>query len=260
MPEPLGQARPVKCCRRENSYGNSPGELLEDREELLSTSVPVRARAGDWVFDGPARRLIRGGQVVAITPKAFDLLGLLLEARPRALSKAELGERLWPGTFVSSASLAQLVTEVRKVLGDPARVPRYVRTVHRFGYAFCGEASADGDAPPVSSWLVAWEGREVSLQEGESLIGRAPDVIVRVNAAEVSRHHARLRVGGVRLTIEDLGSRHGTFVEGRKIDAPTALQPGHQVVIGPAVLTFSWSHGATTTGSGRPPSSSPRSR
>ena len=218
----------------------------------MSSRAPVRVRSGDWVFDGPARRLTRGGQLVAITPKAFDLLGVLLEARPRALSKAELGERLWPGTFVSSTSLAQLVTEVRKALGDPARVPRYVRTVHRFGYAFCGEASAEEEGPALSSWLVAWADREVDLPEGESLIGRAPDVRVRVNAVEVSRHHARLRVDGTRLTIEDLGSRNGTFVEGRKIDAPTALRAGNQVVIGPVVLTFSLSSGATATRSGLP--------
>jgi DNA-binding winged helix-turn-helix (wHTH) protein len=225
---------------------------LEDREELLSSSLPVRARAGDWVYDGPARRLTRGGKLAAITPKAFDLLGVLLEARPRALSKAELGERLWPGTFVSAASLAQLVTEVRKALGDPARAPRYVRTVQRFGYAFCGEASAQEEGPALSSWLVAWGDREVGLPEGESLIGRGPDVRVRVNAVEVSRHHARLRVGGARLTIEDLRSKNGTFVEGRKIDAPTALRAGNQVVIGPAVLTFSLSSGATATRSVEP--------
>jgi DNA-binding winged helix-turn-helix (wHTH) protein len=230
--------------------------LLADREELLSSSPPVRARAGDWVFDGPARRLTRGGQVVAITPKAFDLLAALLEARPRALSKAELGERLWPGTFVSSASLAQLVTEVRKALGDPARTPRYVRTVQRFGYAFCGEAFAEEGEPVRSSWLVAWADREVALPEGETLIGRAADVRVRLNAVEVSRHHARLRVEGARLTIEDLGSRNGTFVEGRKVGAPTVLDAGDQVVIGSAVLTFSRSSGATATRSG-PPSSTP---
>lgn len=218
----------------------------------MSSSLAVRARAGDWVFDGPARRLTRGGKLVAITPKAFDLLGTLLEARPRALSRAELGERLWPGTFVSAASLAQLVTEVRKALGDAARAPRYVRTVQRFGYAFCGEASAEEEGSALSSWLVAWGDREVGLPEGESLIGRGPDVRVRVNAVEVSRHHARLRVGGARLTIEDLGSKNGTFVEGRKIDAPTALRAGNQVVIGPAVLTFSLSSGATATRSVEP--------
>lgn len=221
----------------------------------MTSSLPIRARAGDWVFDGPARRLTRGGQLVAITPKAFELLGVLLEARPRALSKAELGERLWPRTFVSSASLAQLVTEIRKALDDPARLPRYIRTVHRFGYAFCGEAFAEEEESALSSWLVAWAGREVGLPEGESLIGRSPDVRVRVNAVEVSRHHARLRVGGARLTIEDLGSKNGTFVEGRKIDAPTALRAESQVVIGPAVLTFSRSSGETATRSGLPSSS-----
>ena len=227
-------------------------ELLEDREELLTSSVPVRARAGDWVFDGPARRLTRGGQVVAITPMAFDLLGSLLEARPRALSKAELGERLWPGTFVSSASLAQLVTEVRKALGDPARPPRYVRTVHGFGYAFCGEASASAGRGGTHALVLA--GCLGRPGGGTSRKGRvssavAPDVRVRVNDDEVVAPPRPAASGRcTRLTIEDLGSKNGTFVEGRKIEAPTALGAGNQVVIGPAVLTFSQSSGATATG------------
>src|SRR6185436_18188104 len=172
-------------------YGPPPGELLAGREEAVRAGPPLQVRAGDWAFDGAARQLVRAGEPVAITPKAFDLLGALLEARPRALSKAELMERLWPGTFVTAASLAQLVTEVRRLLGDSARAPRYVRTLHRFGYAFCGEAlpTEAAEAPVRSDWLIAWGSREVMLPEGESLIGRAPDVLVRINAIEVSRHH-----------------------------------------------------------------------
>ncbi len=96
----------------------------------------MHLRFGDCVFDRGTRTLTRGGRPVDIAPKAFELLGLLLEHRPRPLSKPELHEKLWPDTFVSDSSLARLVSELRKAIGDRARDPRLVRTVHGFGYAF----------------------------------------------------------------------------------------------------------------------------
>ena len=64
------------------------------------------------------------------------MLGLLVERQPKALSKTELQDRLWPGTFVVEKNLTNLVSEIREALGDDRRVPRFIRTVHRFGYAF----------------------------------------------------------------------------------------------------------------------------
>ena len=74
-------------------------------------------------------------------PRRSSSCSLLLENRPRALSKAELHERLWPSTFVSDATLTSLVAEVRAALGETAGHGRFVRTVHRFGYAFKGTAT-----------------------------------------------------------------------------------------------------------------------
>lgn len=95
-------------------------------------------RFGDCVFDRRARTLTRDGRSVRITPKAFELLSALLESRPLPLSKTELHERLWPATFVSDTSLARLVSELRRAIGDDARDPRLVRTLHGYGYAFHG--------------------------------------------------------------------------------------------------------------------------
>ena len=89
------------------------------------------------------RQLTRAGREIHLEPKAFELLSALVLERPKALSKADLQERLWPGTFVAEANLSNLVAEIRAALGDPARAPLFVRTVHRFGYAFCGDAVAD---------------------------------------------------------------------------------------------------------------------
>src|SRR5262249_60696809 len=102
----------------------------------------MRLSFGDWTFDPDSRQLLGVAGPVHISPMAFDLLGALLLARPRALSKAELKDRLWPDTVVAATNLPALVNEVRQVLGDDARRPRYVRTVQRYGYAFCGDASS----------------------------------------------------------------------------------------------------------------------
>jgi TolB-like protein/DNA-binding winged helix-turn-helix (wHTH) protein/Flp pilus assembly protein TadD len=86
---------------------------------------------------------------IRLTPKAFDLLGALLETRPRALSKTEIRDRLWPQTFVTEATLASVVSELRAALADDAKDPRFVRTVHGHGYAFAGTATDDAEAEAV---------------------------------------------------------------------------------------------------------------
>jgi Transcriptional regulatory protein, C terminal len=74
----------------------------------------------------------------SLSPKGLQFLELLLENRPRALSKSEIHEKLWPGTFVSDGTLTSLLAEVRSAIEDEAHEPRFVRTVHRFGYACSG--------------------------------------------------------------------------------------------------------------------------
>jgi len=96
----------------------------------------MRLRFGDMTFDGGRRLLIRGPDAVHLSPKAFQLLGLLLARRPDAVSKAEIQDVLWPRTFVSETNLPALVNEVRRALGDRAKAPKFVRTVHGYGYAF----------------------------------------------------------------------------------------------------------------------------
>jgi DNA-binding winged helix-turn-helix (wHTH) protein len=63
---------------------------------------------GPFTLDAETRQLLRGSHAIHLSPKAFQLLSALVEARPRALSKAALHERVWPDTFVSDANLAIL--------------------------------------------------------------------------------------------------------------------------------------------------------
>ena len=100
----------------------------------------MRIRFGECLLDSETRELYVRGEAVHVQPKAFQFLELLLEHRPGAVSKSQIHERLWPGTFVSDSTLTSLLVEVRDAIGDEARNPHYVRTVHGFGYAFCGSA------------------------------------------------------------------------------------------------------------------------
>jgi DNA-binding winged helix-turn-helix (wHTH) protein len=199
---------------------------------------------GDCRLDIDARRLFRGQREVPISPKAFELLKFLVETRPRALSKAELLERVWRDVYVSDAALARVINQVRRAVGDSARRPRIVRTVHAYGYAFVGEVvdAAVADAVPAREpraeyWLVVGR-RKFPLADGEHIIGRDPDVAVWLDSPKVSRRHARIVVGDGRVTIEDLGSKNGTIVSGRKIQSPAGLAPGDRIQVGPFALSF----------------------
>jgi DNA-binding winged helix-turn-helix (wHTH) protein len=200
----------------------------------------MRLASGDWIFDSDTREVIRKGAAVALSPKAFDLLGLLIRRRPKAVSKADIHEHLWPGTFVSAANLANLVAELRAALGDDARAPRILRTVPRFGYAFAADASEKAPAPspaPLTCRLV-WGPREIALDPGENLIGRDRDSVVWIDDASVSRRHARISVDSSGATVEDLGSKNGTFLGGRRIEKPARLADKDAIKIGPASMVF----------------------
>ena len=79
---------------------------------------------GNFLLDLDTHELVRAGTPVSLSPKAFQLLGILVEHRPKALSRTELQERLWPSTFVVEKNLTNLVSEIREALGDdPVRSP-----------------------------------------------------------------------------------------------------------------------------------------
>src|SRR5205823_3665029 len=133
---------------------------------------PTTFRFGDFLYDSGSRLLTCGGETRHLSPKAHQLLRLLLEARPRALSREELYDALWPATFVCETNLAGIVNEIRRALGDAPRAAQFIRTVHGFGYAFGGEVAAAACMPVVSANLVCGQTR-FPLYPGENLIGRA---------------------------------------------------------------------------------------
>lgn len=130
------------------------GSLERDLREFWESSGSMRLLFGDHTFDSDARTLTRGSEPVRLSGKAFQLLELLLAARPNAMAKEELFAKLWPDTFVSEANLASLVKEIRSAIGDDARAPRFVRTVHRFGYAFSGPVTETPERNAIESIAV----------------------------------------------------------------------------------------------------------
>jgi hypothetical protein len=199
----------------------------------------MRLGVGDWVFDSNTREVVREGRPVPLSPKAFGLLELLVRRRPDAVSRDEIHEHLWPNVFVSPANLANLVVELRAALGDNARKPRFVRTVSRFGYAFAADpVGAPGGAPRPFACRLVWGPREIALDASQNVIGRDSAAVVWIDDGSVSRRHARITLDDKGATIEDLGSKNGTFVRGRRIEKPARLGDRDVIKIGPARLVF----------------------
>lgn len=208
-----------------------------------SSDVPLKdapaLRFGDVTFDAARRLVLRGSRPVHLEPRAFRLLELLLSCRPKALSKAEILEAVWPGTFVTEGSLSALVKDLRKALGEDARSPSYVRTVFGYGYAFEGTVhEAVPAAPSAERHALAWGGSEVRLAEGTNLIGRGPPAGIVIPHPSVSREHARIAVSRDRAVLEDLGSKNGTWRGEARLTGPVTLADGDELRVGAVRVTY----------------------
>jgi DNA-binding winged helix-turn-helix (wHTH) protein len=211
------------------------------RDSPRDYNAHVSFRFGRFVFDCDTRQLLLDQQEVHLSPKAFDLLAILLRNRTRAVSKSELQELLWPSTFVEETNLAGLAVEIRRALGDSATRPTFLRTVYRFGYRFVGEVVESGAAmEPTRTGprpCLVFDHRRTVLLQGPNVIGRAPDATVQCDAAGVSRHHARIVMSEGDATLEDLGSKNGTYLQGTRITS-ARLSNGDEIRLGKARLIF----------------------
>lgn len=201
----------------------------------------MRIRFGLFTLDDRTRQLLKGERPVELSPKAFELLMMLASRRPDVLSKAELHERLWPKTFVSEANLSNLVADVRRALGDRPRAPRFIRTAYGFGYAFGGDATVDDHEQAPSArptcWL-EWGRRRFPLATGSHVVGRDAGVDIRLDAATVSRRHARFVITPERMTVEDFGSKNGTYRGAERVQDAVPLADGDAIRIGSVLVTF----------------------
>ena len=204
---------------------------------------PAVLRFSSCAIDVSRREVRRHDAAVHLTPKAFDLLVLLIDEAPRVVPKPELHQRLWPGTFVSDATLVGLVKEIRRELGDRDPGSPIIRTAHRVGYAFCPELEqAPGGqaleieptrshAARVCHWLMV-SGRRFALREGENSIGRDPSSNVWLDSASVSRAHARIVIAQDSVSIEDCGSKNGTRIGEERVTNASPLRDGDRLRFG----------------------------
>lgn len=213
----------------------------------------MRVTFGPYVLDNATRQLLRAGMPLHLSPKAFQLFALLVEARPAVIDRAALRQKLWPDTHVVDAALGNLIAEIRSALGEDGSL---VRTAHGVGYAFDGDARdvqpsrSEANEPP-RYWLV-WGERALVLDRQENVIGRDPMCSVWIDAPGVSRRHALIRIPSDGLddtpTIEDLNSTNGTEVNGQMIARSTALADSDVLLLGEATLTFrAWHHADAPT-------------
>ena len=209
----------------------------------------MRLRFGNCEFDSDTREVFRGGLRIHVSPKAFSLLAVLIERRPKAISKDDLLGLLWPGTFVSEANLPNLVADLRESLGDDSHEPRIIRTVPKFGYAFSAEIATESPRPDALVFRLIWGNREIALHPGENVIGRDDGVTLWIDDNSVSRRHARIVVDEQEAVLEDLGSKNGTLLRGERVESPTRLVDEDLITIGPASITFRVLHqtGSTAT-------------
>ena len=102
------------------------------------------------------------------------------------------------------------------------------------------------NTPGVRSW-VRWGRRDVPLAEGVNILGRDSVAAVRIDLPEISRRHASIIVGVEHATIEDLGSRNGTFVDDKPVDGPRRIRDGDRIRLGSIALTFHVATDGATT-------------
>jgi DNA-binding winged helix-turn-helix (wHTH) protein len=203
-----------------------------------------------FTLDSAERRLFDGGEEIRLGPKAFSLLSLLIDERPKALSKDEILQRLWPGTFVTENNLATLVSDLRTALHDDVRQPKFIRTVYAFGYAFVASAStraasaATGDR---SGWKLIHAQREIHLQPGVNVIGRSGDRVIVLDSPTISREHAQLSISGDRATVADLGSKNGTWIGTKPVTGAVPVNDGDELRLGSVVVVVRFSPAALST-------------
>jgi DNA-binding winged helix-turn-helix (wHTH) protein len=197
----------------------------------------MRYAFADFVLDLEARLLQRGGERVHLSPKAFDLLRHLLEARPRSVTRQELYDLLWPETFVVDTNLAVLINEIRQALGDREHV--LVRTVPRHGYSFAAEAHpASGAESSIAPHVLIYGSTELPLRFGPNVVGRESGAAVRILSGSLSRRHAVVSVTAKEATVEDLQSKNGTLIDGRVVEGTVVLHDRVVISFGTVDVTY----------------------
>jgi len=247
------------------------------RDRIESRRLPTAAgdderrtdfRLGEWRVEPSLNRLSLEGKSIQLEPKIMDVLAFLAERAGKVVSRQDLIDAVWAKQFVAESALSRAIAELRRALQDDAHAPRYLETITKRGYRVIAPVERVEQAPEaarvpsgskgarepepgherasrpafspveIEGCALRWKDRRISLAEGENIIGRDPDVLVRIGSWAVSRRHARIMLSGGHAVLEDLGSKNGTYVSGQRVTAPCALKDGDSICVGPAELIF----------------------
>jgi DNA-binding winged helix-turn-helix (wHTH) protein len=216
-------------------------------------------RFAEFELDLAAYALRRGRVRIKLEKVPMEVLILLVASAGALVERREIQGALWGAdVFVEhDSAINTAIRKIRRALGDDAERPRFVETVVGKGYRFIAPVErrgwesrvprSDNEAARPSSarwprtfpsYCVTRGRQEFVLDTGENLLGRDPAARVYVDHASVSRRHARISIRSERAVLEDLKSRNGTYLDGRRIDAPAEIRHGAIIGLGPITLTF----------------------
>ena len=190
----------------------------------------MRYDFADFRLNTDARQVLHGDHELHLSPKAFDLLSLLVKERHRAVPRQEIYDHLWPSTYVVEGNLPVLIGEIRRALDDSAH--QIIRTVHGTGYSFAARVKK---TPASASGLVhvlLFGNQEFVLTEGENTIGRDSAADVVLPSKSISRIHAVVTVRADTATVNDVESKNGTFIDTKRVTQDTALVDGNVIRFG----------------------------
>ena len=117
-------------------------------KESSNVAGPAFYEFGPYRLEASTRRLLRNGEPVGLTPKAFDVLLVLIERRDSVVDKSDLMRLVWPDSFVEEANLTQTIFVLRKTLGEDAGGRQFIDTVPRRGYRFAAEVRLPDEFAP----------------------------------------------------------------------------------------------------------------
>ncbi|HEX4439925.1 MAG TPA: FHA domain-containing protein [Thermoanaerobaculia bacterium] len=203
-------------------------------------------RFGPFLYDQADRCLLRDGVEVPLTHKSRELLLLFLENPRRMLPRETIVESVWRETAVTDDAVGAQIAKLRRALGDAGG--EILKMVRREGYRWDAEVRVEDTAPrhPVRSvvpssgprFRLILRDREIQLLDGPNVIGRDRDSAVWIDHESVSRRHAQVVVARGRARLEDLESRNGTFLNGRRISRGEPLSDGDTMRIGVIPIVF----------------------
>ena len=187
----------------------------------MNTAAKRFFEFGAFRLDASERLLLRQGESVSLTPKAFDMLVTLVENSGHLVEKSELMRKLWPDSFVEEGSLAQNVSLLRKALGE-SESQKFIETVPRRGYRFVADvvSKAGRDADSSIRSIAVLPFRMLVVDEGDEYlsIGISETLTTRLSSLKL------LTVRPTSAVLKYASSEKDALETGKELQVDTVLE------------------------------------